>query len=101
MPREAEEIWQEIRNQLESADSRHNDDAAIRETIAQLAAEDPALERVMNHLKMVMTPSGILSWFRRPRSELNGRAPEDVLTDRSALQRLEELAAQARSSNAS
>jgi len=48
--------------------------------------------RLVNHLRYALTPQGVIGWFERPREELDGRAPRDLLAEPDALSRLEGLA---------
>ncbi len=56
--------------------------------------------RIANQLRHALSGPGVLAWFRRPRPELQGRSPAELLADPLATPDLLALAAAARSSNA-
>jgi hypothetical protein len=57
-----------------------------------------AVARVVNQLRFVLTPAGVVEWFSWPRTELGGRAPRELLDDPEQLPELVRLAAQMRTS---
>lgn len=59
------------------------------------------IARSANHLRHALTGPGVVRWFTRPRSDLGGQRPIDVLDDPDAVGRLTTLAAGTRSSSAS
>lgn len=69
------------------------------------AADDESrlriVARLVNQLRHSLTPVGVIGWFERPRSELAGQAPRDLLSEPDALPRIQALAAGLRSSTAS
>jgi hypothetical protein len=56
--------------------------------------------RIVAHLRHSLTGAGVVQWFERPRTELDGRAPAALLDDPDAVPRLLALASGARSSAA-
>jgi uncharacterized protein (DUF2384 family) len=56
--------------------------------------------RIAGHLRHALSGPGVVAWFQRPRPELDGRAPAELLADPLAAPQLLSLAAAARSSNA-
>jgi hypothetical protein len=53
--------------------------------------------KIVAHLRHVMTPRGVVQWFRRPHPELDGRPPIEDLKDPAEAARLVYLASRARS----
>jgi hypothetical protein len=60
-----------------------------------------ALARVVNVLTHVLDPAGIAYWLERPRPDLGGRAPEQLLDDRGGLSALTAAAYRARAATTS
>ena len=56
--------------------------------------------RIVNHLRHSFTGVGVIRWFERPRADLDGARPADLLDEPDAVERLLALAAGARSSAA-
>lgn len=56
--------------------------------------------RIANHLRHTLTGSGVVNWFGRPRQELDGASPRELLDDPDAVAKLTTLAAGVRSSSA-
>ena len=54
--------------------------------------------RLANQLRHGLTGRGVVAWFERPRIELEGRTPAELLEDERAFPRLATLASSARSS---
>jgi DNA-binding transcriptional regulator YiaG len=54
--------------------------------------------RLANQLRHGLTGRGVAAWFERPRIELEGRTPAELLGDEQAFPRLATLASSARSS---
>ncbi len=56
--------------------------------------------RIVNHLRHSLTGVGVIRWFERPRADLDGARPADLLDEPDAVGRLLTLAAGARTSTA-
>jgi hypothetical protein len=56
--------------------------------------------RIANHLRHTLTGAGVVGWFGRPRDELGGRSPAELLDEPDAVARLTALAAGTRASGA-
>jgi hypothetical protein len=59
-----------------------------------------ALARVVNQLRYVLTPAGVVDWFDWPRRDLRGATPRDALRDPARLPELLAAAASMRSTYA-
>ena len=57
--------------------------------------------RLVALLKRAWTPEGVVAWFHRPRRDLDGRAPADVLDDPAAEQALMRAVRQGRAQHGS
>ena len=57
--------------------------------------------RLVALLKRAWTPEGVVAWFHRPRRDLDGRAPVDVLDDPAAEQALMRAVRQGRAQHGS
>jgi uncharacterized protein (DUF2384 family) len=58
------------------------------------------IARIVNHLRHAVTGAGAVNWFQRPRDELGGLRPLDLLDDPDSTKRLLTIASRTRSSNA-
>jgi hypothetical protein len=56
--------------------------------------------RIANHLRHALTGPGVVNWFDRPRADLRGASPRQLLDDPEAAARLTTLASGVRSSSA-
>jgi hypothetical protein len=56
--------------------------------------------RIVNQLRHSLTAAGVIRWFERPREDLGGARPADLLDEPDAISRLLTLAAGVRSSTA-
>ncbi|MEK6252336.1 MAG: antitoxin Xre/MbcA/ParS toxin-binding domain-containing protein [Actinomycetota bacterium] len=56
--------------------------------------------RVVNHLRHVLTGPGVVRWFEHPNPQLEGGTPLDLLDDPEGANRLDTVAASARSHTA-
>lgn len=79
-----------------------------RRTVTRMRSDDgpptPRLElvwRLVAVLHRSWTDAGVVAWFHRPRAELDGRAPVDVLDDRAREQDLTDLARRGRTQRSS
>jgi hypothetical protein len=59
-----------------------------------------AVARIVNQLRFVLTPAGVIDWFSWPRSDLDGEAPIALLADSQQLPELTSIAARMRSAYA-
>jgi uncharacterized protein (DUF2384 family) len=58
------------------------------------------IAQAANHLRHVLTGSGVVRWFEQPNPQLEGRRPLDLLPDADAAAKLSTLAASVRSHSA-
>lgn len=46
---------------------------------------------IIDNLRGSYSPSGIRSWFRRPRKQLDGKSPEELIMEGKCLEKIQEL----------